>query len=52
MPEREISEDELEEELKKALSASDKKRDVFEILRREKESLKIKESRMKEKFKY
>ncbi|MFX1364099.1 MAG: hypothetical protein ACFFCE_15110 [Promethearchaeota archaeon] len=52
MSEREISEEELEEKLKKALNASEKKRDVFKILRSEKEALEIKEKRMKEKFKY
>ena len=46
------SDDELEEELDKALKASEKTRDVFSILRKEKESLESKEKRIKDKFKY
>jgi len=49
--ENNISDDELEEELEKALKADEKKRDVFKIIRDEKESLDTKERRLKKKFK-
>ncbi len=52
MNDKNISDDELEEELDKALKASEKKRDVFSIIRKEKESLEIKEKRLKKEFKY
>ena len=51
MNEKNISEDELEEELEKALKANEAKRDVFRIIRNEKESLELKEKRVKDKFK-
>jgi predicted Mrr-cat superfamily restriction endonuclease len=49
---KDISDDDLEEELDKALKASGTKRDVFSIIRKEKEALDIKEKRIKDKFKY
>ncbi len=52
MNENEISDDELEEELEKALKANEKKRDVFRIIRNEKESLDVKEKRFKKKYKH
>ena len=52
MNEKPLSDDELEEELEKALKASDTKRDGFSINRKEKESLEVKEKRIKDKFKY
>ncbi len=52
MNENEISDDELEEELEKALKADEKKRDVFRIIRNEKESLDVKEKRFKKKYKH
>jgi hypothetical protein len=47
----EISDDELDEELEKAFKASENKRDVFSIIRKEKGSLDVKEKRIKDKFK-
>lgn len=52
MREKDISDDELEEELEKALEVNAKKSDVFKIIRNEKESLESKEIRFKKKFKY
>ena len=52
MNDKDISDDELEEELDKALKANEAKRDVFKIIRKEKESLDLKEKRIKDKFKY
>lgn len=52
MNDKNNSDDELEEELEKALKTSDKRRNVFSILRKEKESLESKEKRIKDKFKY
>ncbi|MFX1328326.1 MAG: hypothetical protein ACFE91_09290 [Promethearchaeota archaeon] len=52
MNDKNISDDELEEELDKALKASENKRDVFSIIRKEKESLEVKEKRLKKEFKY
>ena len=52
MNEKNFPDDELEEELDKTLKASEKKRDVFSIIRKEKESLELKEKRIKDKFKY
>ncbi|MFX0021592.1 MAG: hypothetical protein ACFE9S_04650 [Candidatus Hermodarchaeota archaeon] len=52
MHDKDLSDDELEEELEKALEADEKKRDVFKIIRNEKDSLETKEQRFKKKFKY
>ena len=49
---KDISDDELEEELENALKANEKKRDVFRIIRNEKESLDVKEKRIKKKIKF
>jgi len=49
--EKEISDEELEEELDQAFKVSESKRDVFSIIRKEKESLEVKEKRIKDKFK-
>ncbi len=51
MNDKDISDDDLEEEIEKALKENEKKRDVFRIIRNEKESLDIKEKRLKSKFK-
>ncbi|MFX0083702.1 MAG: hypothetical protein ACFE94_18280 [Candidatus Hodarchaeota archaeon] len=48
---KEITDEELEEELDKAFKASESKRDVFSIIRKEKESLEAKEKRIRDKFK-
>lgn len=47
-----MSDDELEEEMEKAYKASEKKRDVFRIIRKEKEALELKEKRIKDTSKY
>ena len=47
----EDSEDDLEEEIEKALQTNENKKDVFSIIRKEKESLDVKEKRTKIKFK-
>lgn len=47
MNEKEISDEDLEEELEKAFKASVKKNNVFSIIRKEKDSLDIKEKRIK-----
>lgn len=52
MNQKELSDEELEEELDKALKSSESKRDVFKIIRDEKESLELKEKRVKKKFKF
>ncbi|MFW9968881.1 MAG: hypothetical protein ACFFDF_01690 [Candidatus Odinarchaeota archaeon] len=52
MNDKDISDDELEEEFEKALKDNEKKKDVFKIIRNEKESLELKEKRIKNKFKY
>lgn len=52
MNDKNNSDDELEEELDKVLKVGEKKRDIFSILRKEKESLESKEKRIKDKFKY
>ena len=52
MNDEKISEDDLEEELDKVFKANEKKRDVFTIIRKEKESLDVKEKRIKDKFKF
>jgi hypothetical protein len=46
-----ISDDELEEELEKAFKANEARKDVFRIIRDEKESLDVKEKRTKIKIK-
>ncbi|MFW9877631.1 MAG: hypothetical protein ACFFG0_31480 [Candidatus Thorarchaeota archaeon] len=51
MNDKEIPDDELEEELEKALKANEKKTDVFRIIRDEKESLEIREKKIRRKFK-
>ncbi|MFX0037976.1 MAG: hypothetical protein ACFFCY_05545 [Promethearchaeota archaeon] len=51
MNNKDISDDELEEEIEKALKVNEKKKNVFRILRNEKESLETKEKRLKKKFK-
>ena len=52
MNEKDISDDEIEEQLEKALKVNESKRDAFRIIRNEKESLEMKEKRIKDKFKY
>lgn len=52
MNQKDLSDEELEEELDKALKSSESKRDVFKIIRDEKESLELKEKRVKKKFKF
>jgi hypothetical protein len=48
----ESTDDEIEEELEKAFKASEsKKDDVFRIIRKEKESLDVKEKRIRTKYK-
>ncbi|MFX1390044.1 MAG: hypothetical protein ACFE9Z_08285 [Promethearchaeota archaeon] len=42
--------DDLEEQLDKAFTANENKKDVFSIIQKEKESLKRKENRIKFKF--
>ena len=49
MNQKDLSDEELEEELDKALKSSESKRDVFKIIRDEKESLELKEKRIKKK---
>jgi len=49
---KDLSDEELEEELDKAIKSSESKRDVFKIIRDEKESLELKEKRVKKKFKF
>ncbi|MFX1345849.1 MAG: hypothetical protein ACFFAI_12135 [Promethearchaeota archaeon] len=51
MNEKEISDEELEDELDKAFKVSEIKRNVFNIIRKERESLEVKEKRIKDKFK-
>ena len=51
MNEKEISDEELEDELDKAFKVSESKRDVFSIIKKEKESLEVKEKRIKDIFK-
>jgi hypothetical protein len=46
-----LSDKELEEELDKAFKASEDKQYVFSIIRKEKESVEVKEKRIKDKFK-
>ncbi|MFX1417955.1 MAG: hypothetical protein ACFE9N_03425 [Promethearchaeota archaeon] len=52
MNEKNISDDDLEDEIEKAIKSSEKKRDIFKILRKEKESIESKEKRIKDKFGY
>ena len=52
MKEEDISDEELEEELEKALKKDEIKRNVFRIIRNEKESLDLKEKRIKSKFRH
>ena len=52
MNQKDLSDEELEEELDKAFKSSDSKRDVFKIIRDEKESLEVREKRVKKKFKF
>jgi hypothetical protein len=52
MKDNNISDDDLEEELEKALKENEKKRDVFGIIKKEKESLEAKEKRIKSKFRF
>ena len=51
MNDKELPDDELEEELDRALKANETKKDVFSIIRKEKKSLDLKEKRIKDKFK-
>jgi len=50
--EENFTDEDLEEELNRAFKLSNKKRDIFTIIRKEKDSLDIKEKRVKNKFKY
>ena len=50
MSEKDLSDEELEEELDKAFKATESKKNVFNIIRNEKESLEVKEKRVKKKF--
>lgn len=52
MKNKDISDEELEEELDKAFKTSEKQKDVFSIIRQEKESSDLKEERIKKKFKF
>jgi len=52
MDDKEISDEELEEQIDNILKTNEAKRDVFSILRKEKESLEIKQKRIKDKFKH
>jgi hypothetical protein len=51
MNEKEYSDDELEEELDRAYKSSEKKPNVFKIIRNENDALDMKEKRMKVKIK-
>ncbi|MFW9782890.1 MAG: hypothetical protein ACFFFB_11465 [Candidatus Heimdallarchaeota archaeon] len=46
-----VSDDELEEELEKAFKANEAKKDVFRIIKDERESLAARENRIKRKIK-
>ncbi|MFX1380404.1 MAG: hypothetical protein ACFFA4_15065 [Promethearchaeota archaeon] len=50
MNNKDIDDDELEEELEEAFKNDEKKRDIFRIIRNEKEALDTKEERIKKKF--
>ncbi|MFX0028401.1 MAG: hypothetical protein ACFE8B_04285 [Candidatus Hermodarchaeota archaeon] len=52
MDKEELTDDELDDELEKAFKENLNKKDVFSIIRKEKESLDVKEKRIKEKFKH
>lgn len=52
MNKKDLSDEELEKELDKAFKASESKKCVFDIIRKEKESLEVKEKRIKGKFKF
>ncbi len=52
MNDKDISDDKLEEQLGKALKPNESKRDISSVIRKEKESLEVKEKRIKDKFKY
>ena len=52
MKDKEITDEELEEELDKAFKASEKQKNVFTIMRQEKDSEAVKEKRIKSKFKH
>lgn len=47
MREKELSDEEIEEELVKAFLKNDSKKNVFEILRNEDSSLKLKDKKLK-----
>ena len=51
MNDKDIIDDELEEELDKAFKANESKKDVFNIIRNEKESMDLREKRIKNQFK-
>ena len=51
MNEKSISDEELEEELDKALKTNENKKNVFRIIQGENESLGMKEKRLKKKHK-
>ena len=51
MNKEETSDDELEDDLDRAFKNNENKRDVFSIIRKERESLEVKEKRIKDKFK-
>jgi hypothetical protein len=46
----EMTDDELDEELEKAFKANESKKDVFGIIRKEKEALDVREKRIKNDF--
>ena len=52
MSEKDLSDEELEEILDKAFKATESKTNVFSIIRNEKESLEVKEKRVKKKFQF
>ncbi|MFX1391807.1 MAG: hypothetical protein ACFE9Z_17215 [Promethearchaeota archaeon] len=52
MNDNNLSDDELEDELEKALKTNREKNDVFSIIRKEKESLESRDKRIKKQFKY
>ncbi|MHA2036779.1 MAG: hypothetical protein ACW98X_10120 [Promethearchaeota archaeon] len=52
MNKKDLSDEELEEELEKSFKSNESKKNVFKILRNEKESLEVKEKRIKKKFEF
>lgn len=52
MDDKNISDDELEEELNKAFKFNEKRKEIFTIMRKEKESLEVKEKRLRDEFKF